>query len=72
MTEHQAIAVAEALGGRVWQSGGNIWLVRFADRSGRIVVISEEMICDYANEAAFAEGRESKAIVFPGAHSLSN
>ena len=27
MEEEQAIAVAHALGGDVWQSGGDIWLV---------------------------------------------
>jgi len=41
MDEKQANAVAEALGGETWQSGGDIWLVLLRRSDGRLVVLSD-------------------------------
>jgi len=59
MDEKQANAVAEALGGLAWNSGGGIWLVRFERADGKLVVLSDEVVCEYADEDAFerAEAR---------------
>lgn len=62
MSKQQAQAVASALGGEAWHSGGGIWLVVFT-AADRLVVISEEAVCEYESQAAFDEGRESKAII---------
>ena len=65
MNREQARTVAEALGGEAWHSGGNIWLVRFNAADGRLVAVSEEMVCEYADEAAFGDGRAAKVIELP-------
>ena len=62
MSEQQAQAVASALGGAAWHSGGGIWLVLFT-ATDRMVVISEDAVCEYESRAAFDEGRESKTII---------
>jgi hypothetical protein len=67
MNQQQAQAVAEALGGEAWQSGGNIWLVRLRGTDGRLVVISDELICEYADDAAFDEGQAATVIELPTA-----
>ena len=62
MDEDQATAIANALGGETWQSGGDIWLVLVKRSDGHVVVISDEVICEYDSEQAFENGRSSKAI----------
>jgi hypothetical protein len=56
--ERQANAVAEALGGSAWNSGGGIWLVRFERTDGKLVVISAEMVCEYRSVEVFDRGKE--------------
>ena len=53
VNEDQARAMAEALGGQTWQSGGGIWLVVLRRRDGSLVVNSDEVVCEYADDAAF-------------------
>lgn len=65
MNQQQANAVATALGGDAWQSGGNIWLVRFRAPDGRLVVISDDLVCEYEDDDAFHDGRASKTIELP-------
>jgi hypothetical protein len=65
MTQQQAYAVAAALGGEAWQSGGNIWLVRFRGPDGQLVVISEDLVCEYEDDAGFDEGQPAKTIGLP-------
>jgi len=52
MEEEQAIAMARVLGGDVWQSGGDIWLVIVRRSDGHVVVLSDEAVCEYRNEEA--------------------
>jgi len=54
--EEQATAIADALHGEAWQSGGDIWLVLVHRQDGHLVVISDEAICEYENQEAFDEG----------------
>ena len=63
MNEEQADAVAEALGGESWQSGGGIYLVLLEKKDGRLVVISDDVICEYESEEAFDKCRADKTIV---------
>ena len=56
MDADQAQAVAEALGGSAWNSGGGIYLVRIERADGHLVVISDEAVCEYSDEEAFGSG----------------
>jgi len=62
MDEQQATAVAEALGGETWQSGGGIWLVLVRKPDGRLVVVSAEAVCEYDDDSAFESGRAAATI----------
>ena len=56
MDEQQATSIANALGGEAWQSGGGIWLVLLRRSDGRVVVISDEVVCEYDGEDAVQNG----------------
>ncbi len=62
MNEDQANAIAEALGGETWQSGGDLWLVLIHRPDGRLVVISDEVVCEYENHEAFDSARPATSI----------
>lgn len=62
MNERQATVVAESLGGTTWQSGGGIWLVLLRRSDGRLVVISDEVVCEYETEDHFEECRPRVSI----------
>ena len=64
MNENQALQIAEALGGDTWQSGGDIWLVTIRRNDGKIVVISDDSICLYADDEAFDRGDSLQSIEF--------
>ena len=63
MEEEQAIAVAQALGGDVWQSGGDIWLVIIRRADGHVVVLSDEAVCEYSTEEALGTNQRLNNIV---------
>ena len=63
MDEEQANAIAEALGGCAWNSGGNIWLVRFERSDGKLAVLSDECLCEYVNEDTFADCQPHTSIL---------
>jgi len=63
MNEEQANTVADALGGEAWQSGGDIWLVLIKRADGKLVVISDEAICEYANEKEFGSCSPERSII---------
>lgn len=56
MDEEQAKAVAEALGGDVWDSGGGMWLAIFRRHDGKIVAITDEVVCEYEHGDALESG----------------
>ncbi len=63
MNELQAKQVAEALSGETWQSGGGIWLVLLRQGNGKLVVISDEAVCEYDDEQRFEQAKPSKTIL---------
>ena len=63
MDEEQANAIAEALGGETWQSGGDIWLVIFRRPDGHVVVLSDEAVCEYSSEEALGTEQPLSNIV---------
>jgi hypothetical protein len=62
-TAEQATIVAEALGGEEWDSGGGVWLIVFHRQDGRVVAISDEVVCEYKNEEALQTGKPSQSIM---------
>ena len=63
MDEKKAKKLADILNGQAWQSGGGIWLVLKRFQDGRLVVISEEAVCEYASEEDFESGSHQQAIL---------
>ncbi len=72
MTEEQANAVASALSGTPWQSGGDIWLVIVERKDGSIVVISDESICVYANQECLDGGQPDQFISLDAANAATS
>jgi hypothetical protein len=62
MNEDQATAIADALSGEAWQSGGDIWLVIIHRNDGHLIVMSDEVVCEYENQEAFDEAKPLTAI----------
>lgn len=63
MNEEQAKAIAKVFGGRTWQSGGEIWLVLIDKKDGKLVVISDEVICEYSNQMDFDNNKLHNSIL---------
>jgi len=63
MEEEQAKKVADALGGEVWDSGGDMWLAIIRRTDGKLVVISGDSVCEYNSEADFEEAKAASMIV---------
>ena len=63
MNEIQAKKLAEILGGQTWQSGGDIWLVIKQRADGHLVVISEEVICEYASQEDFEQSSPIQSVL---------
>ena len=63
MTESEAQAVARVLGGDAWNSGGGIQLVVIERRDGRVVAVSDEAVCEYADRDALMHDRPSNSIM---------
>jgi hypothetical protein len=63
MDEIQAARIAEILGGETWQSGGDIWLVLIRRNDGHLVVISDEVICEYESEDTFENSQAINSIL---------
>lgn len=63
MNESQAEALAVAIGGEAWQSGGGIWLVSVKRADNSLVVFSGDAVCEYECEEAFEEGRAKASIL---------
>ncbi|MEK7755825.1 MAG: hypothetical protein AAB385_01280 [Planctomycetota bacterium] len=63
MTEEQAVIIAEAMGGNAWQSGGDTWLVVRERTDGRLVVMSDECVCEYVDQDAFDRAQVSNSVL---------
>jgi hypothetical protein len=55
--------VARVLGGDAWNSGGGIQLVVIERPDGRVVAVSDEAVCEYADRDALMHGRPSNSIM---------
>lgn len=63
MDERKACALAKVLGGDVWNSGGGIWLTILKRADGRVVAISDEVVCEYASEDELMSGQPESSIL---------
>lgn len=63
MTCAEAEAIAGAVGGTTWDSGSGVHLVRIERSDGHLVVISDEVVCEYDNEEAFDESQPRSSIL---------
>jgi len=63
MTESEAQTLAAVLGGDAWNSGGGIQLVVIERPDGRVVAVSDEVVCEYADRDALMHGRPSNSIM---------
>lgn len=61
--EEQADAVAAALGGETWNSGGGIYLVVLHRSDGKVVAISGEAICVYADDNAMQTDKPIESVL---------
>jgi hypothetical protein len=62
MDNEQAKIVAEALGGTSWDSGGGINLIKLERQDGCLVVLSDEVVCEYKNEEDFNNNKPVNSI----------
>ena len=62
MDSGQAEVVAEALGGTSWDSGAGINLIKLERQDGCLVVISDEVVCEYSNEQDFDHNKPISSI----------
>jgi hypothetical protein len=63
MDQAEAMAVAKALDGEAWNSGGEYWVVLLHRTDKKLVVISDESVCEYEDQDAFEEARARAMIV---------
>ncbi len=63
MNEEQADAVAAALGGEAWNSGGGTYLVVLHRSDGKVVAISAEVVCVYADDDALQTDEPIESVV---------
>jgi hypothetical protein len=63
MDERQAEALAKAVGGEAWQSGGGIYVVALRRPDGSIVVFSDDVVAEYPDDEAFDAGQPSASIM---------
>ena len=61
--KQQALAWAKALGGTTWQSGGDMWVVVFHRSDGKVVGLTDESICLYADERALEGGKPDESML---------
>ena len=62
LTEKNAGRFVKIMGGESWQSGGGIMLILFRRRDGKLVVLSDEAVCEYSSEAKFEKNQADTAI----------
>lgn len=63
MDANQATAVADALGGDPWQSGGGVWLVVKHRQDGKLIVFSDDLVAQYDSEDDFDACNASASVM---------
>ena len=62
MTKVSAISLAEELGGKTVQINDQNWQVMIRHSNGRVVVISDIALWEFADDQALRDGRADKTI----------
>lgn len=63
LTESEVQGLAAVLGGDVWDSGGGVELIVIERPDGRVVAVSDESVCEYADRDALMGGQPSNSIM---------
>jgi hypothetical protein len=63
MDEKHANEVSKALGVLAWQTGVDEWFILFQRLDGKVVVITDEVICEYDDMSAFENSRPITSIM---------
>ena len=63
LTESEVQRLAAVLGGDVWDSGGGVELIVIERPDGRVVAVSDEAVCEYADRDALTGGQPSNSIM---------
>lgn len=63
MDEQQAENLAKAVGGEVWKSSGAGYVVGLRRPGGSIVVFSDDVVAEYADDSAFDAAKPSATIM---------
>ena len=56
MNEDQATRLASIIGGRPWNSGDDVWVVRKERGDGKLIEISDEAVCEYESQEMLEAG----------------
>ena len=67
MNEQHAQALADMIGGEVWRSRGEQWVVGVHAGDGRVIAISDEHVCEYSDDDAFDNGTPSTTVLLDSA-----
>ena len=62
MNKEQAKQIVELMNTDYWNSGGDIYLLIFRRNDGKMVALSDEVICEYENEESLEAGKTGRAI----------
>jgi hypothetical protein len=63
MDEKAAKALAKAIGGEEWQSGGGTYVVAIRRPDGALVVFSDDLVAEYADDEAFDAAKPTSSIM---------
>lgn len=63
MKEQHAQALADVIGGEAWKTHNNDWVVGLQSSDGRVIAISDEQVCEYADDDAFDTGSPSTTVL---------
>ena len=63
LSESDVQALAAVLGGDAWDSGGGIQLLVIKRPDGRVVAVSDESVCEYADRDALTGGQPLNSIM---------
>jgi hypothetical protein len=63
MDEAAAKVLAAAIGGEEWQSGGGVYIVALKRPDGSVVVFSDDLVAEYADDEAFEASSPATSIL---------
>ena len=62
MTKLEAEQIAETFSGRSWRAGDGVWLVIVKQPDGKVLVVSDDLLCEYETQKHFEQALPSQTI----------